>query len=619
MMPDTSTRNAHASLVQAVMEVAALDKRTRVSGGAGRLVWQIGLPLLAVVLVQVFLPLPFYLRLPVLPLAFWALIWKGWKQVFGPLLAQYSATSAAMMVESEKPDFESRLVTSIEIYDDTERETPHFNPGMTHALIRSTWELVRKQNLREVIDLVPSRRNLSAALVVVIGWVGIFAFNAKGMSDSLFSMVSAWSEARDQAQKLAGATITIEPLDRRAYLRGSNLTIRAVQQGFHKSEMTVFLRPSESEEWNQTKLEVDATGRAQLALQNVEETFECYFKSGVIESGRLTVPVTVPPRVVKMTVEYQFPEYVRRASIVQDRSDGNLSALWGSTIIIQLEANKTLSKAALKGSFIKNETELAVGGRFARVLLRLDRPEWLADQRDLIEETYQLKLVGEYGYPNEDRDHKYSLTITKDKPPTLSFKRLPHRSPAHEPHIVVSNLSSVPISIAAKDDYGIVKLNLRYRLESLETGIERANQSKTIQFAVPRTEIPILSLMRLSEIGATVGDRIVFWAEAFDGYDLEPEKGPHIARTPVYKVAVVTEEDLFNEVVYKDTWETQWYDGLKMAQRSRRQADIRRAPDPEPEGKVTIKLLERSQVPVSFSGLDELVIQDYFNSLNVQE
>ena len=618
-MPNTSTQTAHASLVHAVMDVAALDKRTRVSGGAGRLVWQIGLPLLAVVMVQVFLPLPFYLRLPVLPLALGALLWKGWKQVFRPFSDQYSATRAAMMVEAERPDFDSRLVTSIEIYDDTERDTPHFNPGMTHALIRSTWENVQKQNLLEVIDLVPGRRHVAAAVVVAMAWVGIFAFNARGISESLFSMVSAWGEARDQAQKLAGATITIEPLDRQAYLRGSNLTIRAVQQGFRKPEMSVYIRPMEAEPWKTTQLEVDPTGGASLVLQNVEETFECYFKSGVIESSRLTVPVTVPPRVVKMTVEYQFPKYVRRASIIQDRSDGNLTALLGSTLIIQLEANKTLSKATLTGSFIKNETELAVGGRFARALIRLDRPEWLTDPRDRIEETYQLKLVGEYGYSNEDSARNYALTITRDAAPTLAFKRLPHRSPAHEPHIVLSNLSAVPIAIAAKDDYGIVKLNLHYRLESLETGIERASQSKTIQFPVPRTEIPILSLMRMSEMGAAVGDRIVFWAEAFDGYDLEPEKSPHIARTPVYKVAVVTEEDLFNEVVYKDTWETQWYDGLKMAQRSRRQADIRRAPDPEPEGKVAIKLLERSQVPASFSGRDELVIQDYFNSLNAQE
>ena len=122
----------------------------------------------------------------------------------------------------------------------------------------------------------------------------------------------------------------------------------------------------------------------------------------------------------------------------------------------------------------------------------------------------------------------------------------------------------------------------------------------------------------LADLHLTAGDRLVFWAEAEDAYDLEqPQKGPHRTITPTYRIAVVAQEESFNEVVYKDDWSTQWYDSLKVATLTKREIPPRQSPDREPAADVAKKLLEAPQNGDSVQGADRQLVQDYFDSLNV--
>ncbi len=607
--------NAYRELLRRVMAVAALHRRCAVVAGAGQLVWRLGLPLLLILLAERTVGLPLLLRLPVLPLAVGLLGWWGWRMLLRPLLARYSAVRAALLVEAGRPALRSRVVSALELYPKLEAGSTAFDPGMLAATVQFAQDSTRDDDFRQVVDRTPARRHGTVALVTLVLWAGVVAVDPAGMAGACRRLLAAWGDVRDMARQMSGARIVLEPLDRPAYLRGSTVTLRLSQIGFHSDAMDLLVRGDGENDWRREPLRVAPDGRAEFVARDCQKTFTVYGQAGRLESAPLTVIVTERPRVVKLSVEYSLPPYVKRAPVVQPRSDGNLKALYGSSVLLTIEANKPLKATVLKTSFAKDPEQLSVGGRCAQGALRLELDRWLKDENPSIEESYTLRLTDEYGFDNEDAGRAYRLVIVKDQGPEIAFVGLPHKSSAVEPHLLEKDLAGIGLGIRARDDYGIVKVTLRYRLESLDTGVEKGAASKVFPMGLPKAEIPYLGLSRLSQVGAQVGDRIVFWAEAEDGFDLGPGTAPHKASTPFYRVAVVTEEQLFKDIVYRDDWAAHWYDGLKVAALTSRAPPARTAPDAEPPAAVTPRPLDALPLADAVGGGDRLIIQNYFDSL----
>ena len=617
-MNTNAAKTAYENLLDRVTAVAALHRRTEVSEAAGRITWRIGLPLLAVTVLHLAVSLPFYLRAPVIPLVIGALVVWGWFHVAKPLLVRYTTTRAAMLVEARRPDLRTRVVSALELYPDLESGRPRFDREMVEATVVWAQRTTEREDFLAVIDRRPAKRQLLVAALTLVLWVGAFVYSPMRMWQALAGMGRAWNEMGDVMRKIAGARIEVDPLDSEAYLLGSSVRIRAWQKGFRRGEMILHVRSPEGAPLGNVTLPVDAEGRSEHVFRDVDTTFQFHLSSGRIESGRHTVIVTERPRIVTISVEYDLPEYVRRAPVVQPRSDGNLRALYGSSVVLTIEANKKLARAELSGSFLKEREDLALGGRYARGVIRLDDRKWLSDSQAVVEEFYSLRLTDSYGFENLKADHRFQLAIVKDSAPEAAFVGLPHRSPAHEPHVLEESLDTIGLAVKVSDDYGVRKVVLRCRIESLETDRELRSEQKEKQFGVPVAQLPRLSLFRLSDLGAKVGERIVFWAEAEDAYDLEPDRGPNRVRTPTYRVAVVTQEELFAAIRYKDTWSVPWYDKQKIATLSKREAPARQAPEREDPAKVAAKLLDAAPSADALRSEDRRVVERYYENLNVE-
>lgn len=618
-MAMSEAKTAHETLCRRVEEVGRLDRRCALTAGSGRLLWSTGGPLLALVGLQYWIGLPYYLRAPIFPLLAAAALYLGWKFVVRELLKKYTTTRAALLVEEKRPDLMTRLVSAIEIYPELENPAPKFDPGLVQALVIHAQRSTQSDDFCAVIDRAPARRQLMAAAATIAAWIAAFALDSSGMSASLSSIGNAWSEVRQLVQKASGAKIVIDPLSQPAYLVGSDVSIRATQNGFHENEMTFFFKAEDEQKWQSASLTVNVGGSATHLAKSAAKTFECYFVSGRIQSDHMTVLVTERPRIVNLKIETELPLYARRAPVIEPHSDGNLrEKLFGSTVTLTIESNKKLKSAILKRSSAKEPENLVVGGQYARAVLRLNNEEWLADAAPaVIQDTYTLQLTDEYGFSNEDAGHASELSVVKDQPPTVALVGVPNRSSADEPHVLEQALGGISALIRAKDDYGISKVTLYYRVESLDTNAEKSKDSRARAFTLPQAEIQQLNMLHLSETGAHVGDRIVFWAEIEDAYDLEPKKGPHKVKTPTFKIAVVSQEEMFDNLVNRDTWSPVWYDELKRASLPGREVQVRSSPEAEAAAKVAAKLLNAPQMGDSVRESDQQLIQDYFNSLNV--
>ena len=618
-MGESPVKSAYERLRLRVHDVARLRNRCAQVEGGGRFVWLVGAPLLAALLVDMVLGLPLLLRVLILPLAAFGVVWCGWRLLVRPLLNRCRLTRAAMLIETARPEMKSRVISALQLYPELEKDHTPFDPAMLNGLVLYAQESTASEDFRAVVDRGPSRRAALAAGATVIAWIAAFVVNPAGMAGAFGRLGTAWQDVRQIALQVSGAKIVFEKLDRPAYLRGTDVKVRALQKGFRSDSMEIYVRPvsqngSSTDEWLRQALAVDAAGKGEFVMKNAQMNFECYCASGRIQSERLTVVVTERPRIAKLSVEYDLPAYVRRAPIVQPRSDGNLKALYGSSILLTIEANKNLKSAVLRTSYQKKADTMSVGGQFAQGSIAAESDRWLKDNRQEIEESYTIELSDEYGYTNEDANTPHKLVVTKDQAPTIEFVGLPHRSSAQEPHVPEKDLDRVNLAVRGLDDYGIAKVTLHYRIEDLETGQEKGKGSKPVAFGLPPTQVS-LGLARASQLGLQVGDRLTFWAEAEDAYDLDPQAGPHKTTTPPYRIAIVTEEQLFSEVRYRDEWSAQWYDSLKVATLARRAPPPRTAPEGEPAGNVAKKLLDAIPTSETFRGEAAQAIEHYFQSL----
>jgi len=442
---------------------------------------------------------------------------------------------------------------------------------------------------------------------------------------TLFSrLIGSFSEVSQFARKMAGASIEVKPGDA-TILRGQNVSLTARQLGFRSGEMLLHVRRQGEPDESVEKLAVSADGTAEKWLAELDADFVYYFSAEKVRSRQYTIKVTDRPRIANIRIEYEFPAYVRRAPVVVGRSDGRIEALFGSTVIITLEANKPIQAAQMLLSYqIANQSgestdkiEMTVGGTFARATVRLDNPDWLASPRPAATESYCLALTCEDGFRSENSDRLYPIVVKKDQPPEIQFVRLPNRSPEHEVHVLDTDVSNIGFYVDARDDYGLQQITFHYAVEDLLSNAKKREDSRKRVFQMPQSEFSAGLLVRLAELQPEIGDRIVFWAETQDAYDLEPEKGPNTSRTPAYRIAVVTKEELFEEVLYSDDWSTTWYDPLKVATLSRRAAPPRTSPTNESLAKVAELLLQKAQRSNRVSIDNQRMVEDYFNSINV--
>jgi hypothetical protein len=112
--------------------------------------------------------------------------------------------------------------------------------------------------------------------------------------------------------------------------------------------------------------------------------------------------------------------------------------------------------------------------------------------------------------------------------------------------IQVTAVAQVPISIVAKDDLGVTDVRLQFR-----TGLSEDAELQTIvlkQDDQRPEQSTIDYVWKLAELNLSQGDRIIFYAEATDDFDLGE---PHIGRSVPRTLMVVSQADKQAELATK--------------------------------------------------------------------
>ena len=334
----------------------------------------------------------------------------------------------ARYIEEQCPALEDRLATAVEIAGDQTSAGGRLRGALLADASRALGEA-------PLDDIVPRERVRRA---------GVFAAVA---TFAVLAAVALWIEPGRQALRSAAfyaipgrLVLQVSPGDARVK-RGAPFVVRvqttAGQAGI-VPELTVKIGDQ------RRTVRMPASGRETFAwrFDGVPASFTYSVSAAGRTSETYTVTALDPPRVVRIDLRYEFPEYTRLPP--RDEEDGgDIYAPNGTRVTLSIRASTGATAGALAlGDGRRVPLQPASGGTFQTTL------PIIADG------SYRVALTDRDGLA-PDADTEYLIHVLNDRPPDVRILR-----PAGDRQ--VTPLEEITIEARADDDYGVGAFDLVY-------------------------------------------------------------------------------------------------------------------------------------------------------------
>jgi len=414
----------------------------------------------------------------------------------------------AALAERGHPEFRNGLINALQLGRVTQ---PGYSPQLVARIVADAATATEGVDLSDSLDTRPAKRAgalAGATVSVMILYALVFSprfFN--GLARVLLPVadVAPYTATRvfDDSIRPGNARVP----------EGSTVAIRA-QLGGVIPPSARLLRRSGGGPWATSEMGPDQKtgGLFAAAVPQVAESFEYQVVAGDGRSQTYRVQVVKRPRVEGIALTYAPPAYTAKKPRRVPDSDGEITGVAGTAVSVELKATKPLKEA----SFVTERGEILAFSRAA------DGRAWTAtfligagamkagagpaDARRIDGPSrYQIKLLDTDGYEGSDPLWR-SIAATGDLAPSVTIAD-PGRDMQVRPGAVV------PITVDARDDYGVGPVRLVYRVNDETTVQELA--------AFPHGGSPSLGTSdrfewTLSGPKLVAGALVQYWAVAAD-------------------------------------------------------------------------------------------------------
>lgn len=509
---DLMSKNTNQTMDQCLRAVWQRAQGKHVIGGLLAFArWVVPLFLVTIVIDR-FAYLPGWLR----ALAAFALLvvalrqgWShGWRH-----LRRFNATRTAEIVESACDGMDSLLVTAVQF------EKSGATPGTSAAL----WELARRKAQEvagrikpgQVVAMRDLKRPLSIATAFAAMLLLVALFNGSFLAAGLGRLFTPWvviAYPTDTKIELGSSELVIK--------EGAPATIEIRLSGKIPKTATLALQTGQG-----TPREIDlevVDGLATYELASASRDFTYRVKAGDARSDWRQLRVISAPRLAKVMLELDFPDYI-------DRPNEQVEALTltvpeGTKVSWQLTLDSPLRKATLHRDGIDDQPlEIGADGR------TLTLTETASASRG-----YSFSWIEDrHGFDFESP--RYFIQVASDQAPRIELT-----SPAANLNAMLGR--PLDLAVRAQDDHGIGTTTIIYRVNRrpeksiiLPQPLRNGEGEQKIDWDY-RKELPDLQ----------IGDSVSFIIEIADKYP--GADGPHRARTDSRRITFLSREDYLAEI-----------------------------------------------------------------------
>ena len=288
----------------------------------------------------------------------------------------------------------------------------------------------------------------------------------------------------------------------------------------------VFISTKEESQTNfeEHELQKDSIDEYKFSIQQLRSSLNYFASAGDINSEEYQIKVIDHPVMRLLDVKVVSPGY-SNILLLEQKDNGNLSALVGSNVEISLLSNKELKSAHI--AFEDSATtEMKVQNNFAKGSFRVKK-----------DNSYTIIIEDLVGNKNL-QPVRYYVKALYDSNPVIELI-YPNQD------INLPNDSRVQLEVKISDDYGFSKLNLNYKLTSSKYEPSQEEFS-TIEISIDKKikEQIVNHIWNLTQLNPAVNDVYSFFIEIFDNDNVS---GPKSAKTQIINVRVPSLDEILSQ------------------------------------------------------------------------
>ncbi len=427
--------------------------------------------------------------------------WLGWTRLAAPLLRKPSDDAVALLIERGKPDLENRLINAVQL----SRETlPDGSVGFVELVRQDAAQVLSRLGVDGVVPVRLAKRAGSVACAAL----GVLVVYAALLPKHFQNALERFAKPTRFVAPLTETTLQVEPGHVRL-AKGEGFTVAAHVGGVVPQKAVLEVRGAADGDY-----EMQFRGEAfTFEVANVTANMTYRVLAGDAESEEFRVTVVDPPRVERLVLDVVSPKYARRPIDHQDPASGPIRAIVGSVVTVTAHADRALQRATLRlGSGASIDMEIKEG--------RVAKAELGVRERD----SYAIVLVDREGL-QDPRPQVHPIEAIPDGPPVVEV-----REPGRD--IQVTSDAEVALSIHAKDDVGLARLDVLARVEP--DGEEKAIVEW--MWSDVKLEVTAGHLLKLAELKLPRGAALSYCARAID------LKGQE-ARSRAFTIAVISGQE----------------------------------------------------------------------------
>ncbi|HVO74342.1 MAG TPA: DUF4175 family protein [Ignavibacteriaceae bacterium] len=311
--------------------------------------------------------------------------------------------------------------------------------------------------------------------------------------------------------------------------KGEDVSILVRIKGIVPAEVNLALKNNDQTGFKIELLYPDSLGNYKFQKKAVRNSFKYFAQAENIKSDEFSVEVIDRPIVKTFEITVTPPAYSKLPQVIQ-KENGNITALTGSIVNVNLSSTKKLRKAELVFSDTLAQRSAEKSGLA------------LSNESEKANGKFRIKGDSEYKMVLTDQSGNQNLS-----PILYSIKALPDLYPSIDVispnrNISLANDNRVPLYLKVADDYGFSKLLLHYRLSSSKyEAPEKDFKSLEISFDKKLKETDVSYVWNLSQLNLAVEDIISYYLEIFDNDNVS---GPKSAKSSVFTVRVPSLDEI---------------------------------------------------------------------------
>jgi hypothetical protein len=429
-------------------------KRTAVlSGLAIVIVEALGIPLVAFLIDVLFRPGKAG-RIAILAVGCLAVLCFAAKHVVAPMLRRIPDKQLALYVEEHSAEFEGALLAATEF--GPEALPDDLDYPMVQSILREAELRAKKFDVRSAVDLSRLRKYGALAALVCLLYAGIGVLFPEPVSRHARRILVPWEEEVTPGP-VEATEPEVPPIEftlshgNTKLLRGTSFALEATLSRKPAGPVNFRLRPVGTKDgetkWQVVPMErVERLHTYKTALPDVNESTQFYVTAESYRSGRFQLDVYDPLVLEGLTVVTKFPAYLGRPDRVEKNATGDVRAPSGSTVTLEVAANRGLVGGTLlwQGG---GKQHLAAHGKTATASFRVAQNT-----------TYTYEVRDSLGQVAKSPGPS-AVQALGDEPPTIELRRPTGM-------LSLTPLGELTFEATVSDDFGIAAADLVFRRET---------------------------------------------------------------------------------------------------------------------------------------------------------